>query len=122
VVVVMEHADGSAGVAQRPDGSWMYYTGLGTGAALEAKCHYRLQECDLALQLLHQLNAGGVRWVPAVGGAQVHIILRFSGCFVYATCYSCCFISTWSDVWYGQSEHRHGRHPSLCDALNHRSE
>lgn len=59
LVMVLEHADGSSGAAQRADGSWMYYQGLGTGAVLEAKCDYRLQECDLALQLLHQLNAGG---------------------------------------------------------------
>lgn len=61
VVAAVEHADGSACCAELADGEFMLLKGLGTGAALEAKCTYRVQECITLAQVLQAL-ATGEQW------------------------------------------------------------
>ncbi|KAF6266434.1 platelet-activating factor acetylhydrolase, isoform II-domain-containing protein [Scenedesmus sp. NREL 46B-D3] len=58
VVAAVEHADGTACCAQLADGEWRLLQGLGTGAALEAKCDYRVQECVTMARALQAMNAG----------------------------------------------------------------
>lgn len=58
VVVSLEHADGSSGATQLASGRHVVFSGLGTGAALQAKGSYRVGEVMTTVSLLEQLNAG----------------------------------------------------------------
>eukprot|EP00878_Enallax_costatus_P021303 GHUV01022549.1.p1 GENE.GHUV01022549.1~~GHUV01022549.1.p1 ORF type:complete len:106 (+),score=20.47 GHUV01022549.1:827-1144(+) len=58
VVAAVEHADGTACCTELANGDYMLLKGLGQGAALEAKCDYRVQECVTLAQVLQALNAG----------------------------------------------------------------
>lgn len=58
VVAAVEHADGTACCAELATREYMLLKGLGTGAALEAKCEYRVQECVTMAQLLQALSKG----------------------------------------------------------------
>jgi hypothetical protein len=58
VVAAVEHADGTACCAELADGEWRLLQGLGTGAVLEAKCEYRVQECVTMARALQAMNAG----------------------------------------------------------------
>lgn len=62
VVAAVEHADGTACCTQLANGEWRMLQGLGTGAALEAKCQYRVQECVTMAQALQTMNAGKTAW------------------------------------------------------------
>ena len=58
LVAALEHADGSAGCARLATGATRLFRGLGSGAALEAKCEYRAGEIATLLALLGELNEG----------------------------------------------------------------
>jgi hypothetical protein len=60
VVAAVEHADGTACCAELADGEWRLLQGLGTGAVLEAKCEYRVQEAVTMARALQAMNAGGL--------------------------------------------------------------
>jgi hypothetical protein len=46
---------------QLASGEWKLLQGLGTGAALEAKCDYRVEECLTMARVLQAINSGGCR-------------------------------------------------------------
>jgi len=60
-VACVEHSDGSAGAARVTGGrgEWLYFSGLGMGAALERKNGVRVGEVALAARALRALDRGG---------------------------------------------------------------
>jgi hypothetical protein len=71
----VEHADGTACCAELADGEWQLLQGLGTGAVLEAKCEYRVQECVTMARALQALNAG-----------ELHMFSVFVKLYIGVTC------------------------------------
>ncbi|KAF8056475.1 Ranbp10 [Scenedesmus sp. PABB004] len=74
VVAALEHADGTACCVELADGTHRLLTGLGTGAALEAKCEYRVTEARTMAEALAAIDSGAsvpgleLSGAPAAGG------------------------------------------------------
>eukprot|EP00879_Flechtneria_rotunda_P029716 GHRR01032159.1.p1 GENE.GHRR01032159.1~~GHRR01032159.1.p1 ORF type:complete len:269 (+),score=35.77 GHRR01032159.1:974-1780(+) len=71
VVAAVEHADGTACCVQLATGEWKLLQGLGSGAAQEAKCEYRVQECITLAKTLQAMNAGKAQGQQAVSSAGI---------------------------------------------------
>jgi hypothetical protein len=85
VVAAVEHADGTACCAELADGEWRLLQGLGTGAVLEAKCEYRVQECVTMARALQAMNAGGC-WLLLGVGLGTGVALAGTGAVLEAKC------------------------------------